>query len=197
MSLELKIRNKTVHIHYNAPVTVTFSILCLLVLLLDAITKQSSTVLLFSVYSCPLSTPWAYIRFFTHVLGHVDISHLIGNITLILVLGPGLEERYGSAQLLFAMLLTAFLSGLAEFLLFPNTMLLGASGIVFLMVVMSSVTEVRNHDIPITLILVFLLYIGGEVVDALTVHDNISQLSHIIGGVSGAVLGLKMRRGKR
>ena len=47
----------------------------------------------------------------------------------------------------------------------------------------------RNGTIPTTLILVAVFYLGGELWDAIFVQDNISQLTHIIGGVCGTVLG--------
>ena len=51
----------------------------------------------------------------------------------------------------------------------------------------------KNGCIPITLILVLVLYIGGEIVDGVVLRDNVSQLTHIIGGICGALLGLSMR----
>ena len=35
---------------------------------------------------------------------------------------------------------------------------------------------------------------GGEIVDGVVLSDNVSQLTHIIGGICGAVMGLNMRR---
>ena len=52
----------------------------------------------------------------------------------------------------------------------------------------------KDGWIPITLILVFVLYVGGEIISGITLKDNISQLTHIIGGVCGALLGISMRR---
>ena len=86
------------------------------------------------------------------------------------------------------------MSGLVQWLFFPHTALLGASGIVFMMIVMSSLSGMKDGCIPITLILVLLLYVGGEIVDGVVLSDNVSQLTHIIGGICGAVLGLSMRR---
>ena len=83
---------------------------------------------------------------------------------------------------------------MVHFLFFPNTALLGASGIVFMMIVMSSLSGMKNGSIPITLILVLLLYIGGEIVNGFVLQDNISQLTHIVGGVCGALLGISMRK---
>ena len=83
---------------------------------------------------------------------------------------------------------------MVHWLFFPSTALLGASGIVFMMIVMSSLAGMKNGCIPITLILVLALYIGGEIVDGVMLKDNISQLSHIVGGICGAFLGISMRR---
>ena len=83
---------------------------------------------------------------------------------------------------------------MVHWLFFPGSALMGASGIVFMMIVMSSLAGMKDGWIPITLILVFVLYVGGEIISGITLKDNISQLTHIIGGVCGALLGISMRR---
>lgn len=190
-------KHPTIKISYNAPVALTFSILALIALLLDPITNGWTTVHLFSVYRCSLSDPLAFFRFFGHVLGHGSFSHYIGNIVLILVLGPNLEDRFGSWNVLWAILITALISGLVQFLFFPGSALLGASGIVFMMILLSSFGGVRNGVIPVTLILVAVFYLGGELWDAITVNDNVSQLTHVIGGICGTVLGFALSGRKR
>ena len=137
------------------------------------------------------------MRFFTHVLGHSGYSHYMGNMLLLLLVGPGLEEKYGSRNLLLTIVITAFATGLVQFLLFPHSALLGASGIVFMMIVLSSFTAARKGEIPVTLILVVIFYLGGEIVDGLFQRDNISQIAHIVGGVCGLVFGFTVRRGRR
>lgn len=190
-------KHPTIKIAYNAPVALTFSLLALIALLLDPITNGWTTAHLFSVYRCSLSDPLAFFRFFGHVLGHSGFSHYIGNIVLILVLGPNLEERFGSWNVLWAILLTAFISGLVQFIFFPGTALLGASGIVFMMILLSSFGGVRNGVIPVTLILVAIFYLGGELWDAIAKQDNVSQLTHIIGGLCGTFLGFALSGRKR
>ena len=63
-----------------------------------------------------------------------------------------------------------------------------------MMIAMSSLSGMREGRIPLTLILVLLLYIGGEIVNGFIHSDNVSQLTHIVGGICGAFLGLSMRR---
>lgn len=180
-------------LQYNAPVTLTFALISLAALILGKVTDGWTTTYLFSVWHSSLADILTYPRFILHVLGHTDYSHYIGNMMMILVVGPGLEEKYGSRNLLSAIIITAVVSGLVHWFLFPGTMLLGASGIVFMMIVMASLAGMRDGCIPITLILVLVLYLGNEIVDGVVLSDNVSQLTHIIGGVCGAVLGLRRR----
>ena len=185
---------RPVRLQYNAPVVLSFALASLAALILGTLTGGLTTRLLFSVYRSPLRDWLTYPRFVLHVLGHGSYSHYIGNMMMILVVGPTLEEKYGSRSLFWAIFLTALVSGLVQWLFFPGTALLGASGIVFMMIVMASLSGMKDGRIPITLILVLVLYLGGELVDGVVLSDNVSQLTHIIGGICGAFLGLSMRR---
>ncbi len=185
---------KKLRIQYNSPVVLSFALLSLLALLLGQLTGGWTTRALFCVYRAPLTDPLTYVRMVGHVLGHSGYAHYMGNMTLLLVVGPPLEEKYGSRRLLGCILFTALASGLVQFIFFPGTALLGASGIVFMMIVLSSLAGMREGTIPLTLILVVLIYLGGEIVDAVTVRDNVSQLTHIVGGLCGAGLGFAMKR---
>jgi len=170
---------KKLVIRFNAPVVLLFALLSLLVLLLDGWTGGVSTTRFFCVYRSSLADPLTYVRFFGHVLGHY-----MNNMLLLLLVGPGLEEKYGSRNLLMTILVTALVTGLVQFIFFPGTALLGASGVVFMMIVLNSFTEMRRGGIPLTMLLVVALYLGNEVVDGLSESDNISQMTHIVGGFS-------------
>lgn len=189
----------SIRIKYNSPTVLTFALISLCVLLLNKLTDGAATMQLFCVYRSSLKDPLTYPRFFLHVLGHSSFSHYLNNILLMLVIGPPLEEKFGSLSILTAMAITAFVSGLVQFIFFPGSALLGASGIVFMMIVMLSMTGKSNGTIPLTMLLVFALYIGQEIVAGITSIDNISQLTHIIGGICGAAIGsvFYSRKGKR
>ena len=130
-----------------------------------------------------------WIRMFTHIFGHADWSHLIGNMSYLLLLGPMLEEKYSSRVLLEVVLVTAFVTGMANYILFPATALCGASGVVFAFILLSSFTNFREGEIPVTFILVAVLFIGQQVWDGITVRDNISHMTQIIGGMIGGMIG--------
>ena len=188
---------KKIVIRFNAPVILTFALLSLLALLLGNWTNGATTYQYFSVYRASLSDPLTYVRFFGHVLGHADYEHYMSNMLLILLVGPGLEEKYGSGTMVWTIALTALITGLVHFVFFPNTVLLGASGVVFMMIVLNSFTEMRRGGIPLTMLLVVALYLGNEVVDGLSESDNISQMTHIVGGLCGIVFGFSLARAKK
>jgi membrane associated rhomboid family serine protease len=105
-----------------------------------------------------------------------------------------LEEKYGSKSFLIMIAITSIVSGLFYVILYPNNILLGASGIVFMMIVLSSAAGMKAGKIPITLILVIIIYLGGEVLSSVGAKDGIAHAAHILGGICGAGFGLVRRR---
>ena len=184
-------------LQYNSPVILTYVLLCCGVLVLDMVTGGTSTSLCFCIYRSGLSDPLTYVRMFGHVLGHADWQHFFNNVLYLLIVGPAVEEKYGSRNLTIAMLVTAFVSGAAHLVLAPNAALLGASGIVFMLIFLASLSGMKKGGIPLTLILVAVFYLGQELYDAIFLQDGISQMTHIIGGLCGTVLGFSMYHGKK
>lgn len=184
------------NVKYNAPVVLTFAIICAITLAINAITGGVSNRLLFIVRRSSPMNLLTYVRLFTHVLGHASMDHYVGNMMLFLVLGPMLEEKYGSWDLALVIVITALVTGVMHCLLTPYAGLLGASGVVFAFIILASMTSFRAGEVPLTLILVVILYIGREVANGLFVWDHISQLAHIVGGLTGAVCGYMAVSGK-
>ena len=183
-------------LHYNSPVILTFFFLSLAVLALDFVTKGWTTRNLFSVYRAPITPLW-FVRLFGHVLGHSGYAHFSGNMVLLLVVGPPMEERYGSRALLAGILLTALVAGLLQCFLFPGYALLGASGIVFMLILLSSLSGMKSGTIPLTLILVAMIYLGQEVYSGLFVQDNTAHFMHLAGGLCGTGFGFLARKPQR
>ena len=106
-----------------------------------------------------------------------------------MLLGPMLEEKYKSKTLIKVIAITALATGLINYIFFPNVALCGASGVVFAFILMASFTGFRDGEIPLTFIIVAIIYIGQQVVQGVTVTDNVSQMAHIVGGFIGALIG--------
>lgn len=189
-------REQKFKVSFNSPVILGFTLICFAALILGTLTSGRTNIMLFSVYRSSLMNPLTYIRFVGHIFGHAGWEHFIGNIMLILVVGPLLEEKYGSSNMLFVILATALVTGIVNFVLFPHVRLLGASGVVFALIVLSSFTSMKEGSIPLTFILVAVLYIGQQVYEGIFVNDNISNLTHILGGLVGAGLGYALNKNK-
>ena len=180
-------------IKLNSPLILGFVFLSLAAMILNNATGGAAGRLVFMTYRSSLGDPLTYVRFFGHVLGHAGWQHYIGNMSYILLLGPMLEEKYGAKRLLGVIALTALITGLVNFF-FPHVAICGASGVVFAFILMTSFTSFKKGEIPITFILVAIVYLGQQVYDGLFVKDNISNMAHIVGGIVGAVSGYMMRK---
>lgn len=179
-------------ITFNSPVILSFSLLCAGVYLLNhQLGLFSDYFVLVPEWNFSSGT-W-YFRLFSNALGHSNSDHLIGNLAFILLLGPIIEEKYGSKNTLIMLITTALICSIIH-LLFSKYMLLGASGIVFMLILLTSLVNFRSKEIPLTFILIVIVYIGKEVMGA-TTNDNIAHSTHIVGGVVGAVFGFMLNKG--
>ena len=177
-------------IKYNAPAVLSFAFLCAAMLLLNQLLFHNLIRYWFLApgrggFNAGSLRSW--LTLVTHVAGHASWEHLIGNLLLLLVVGPMLEDSFGTWRLLFMMFVTALVTGAANVLFF-RTALLGASGIVFMFILLASFTNFRTGELPLTFILVLLLYIGREFIASFGA-DNTAQFAHIIGGFCGSVFG--------
>ena len=176
-------------IDFNSPVILGMAILSFALLMIDRFFGSKIGMFL-SAYRTSATDPMQYLRLFTHILVHADIGHYTGNFMMILAIGPMVEEKYGSRRLLLITICTALITGLINVLFFPGRAVLGASGIVFMLILLASFTNIQQGRLPITVPLVAVLYIGNEVLKGLFNTDNISQISHIAGGLCGAIFGI-------
>ncbi len=193
----MRMKKKRLKLSFNSPAVLVFVILCLAVTVLNYITVGRSNTLFFMTYHSSLRNPLTYVRFLTHVFGHTSWSHLIGNVTYLLLLGPSLEEKYGSAQIVKIIGITAVTTGVINYIFFPSVALCGASGVVFAFILLISFTGFDDGTIPVTFILVAVLFLGQQVYEGITVRDNISNMAHIVGGVIGAVCGYFLNKNKK
>lgn len=193
-------KSKTIPVSYNAPVTLTLCLISFLILILDifVMKKTGKPDLATSFFSCPgaakspvffdFKNPVHYVRLVCHVFGHTDFSHFIANFSFILLLGPLLEERYGSFILGLMCTITAIVTGVINACFIP-TILLGSSGIAFMMIVLSSFASIKKGQIPLSFILIFIIYIGKEFMSTKSPDANIATFAHIAGGLCGSMFG--------
>jgi membrane associated rhomboid family serine protease len=177
-------------IKYNSPVVLTFTFICAAVLILSQTLFRDLNRAWFMVPGrggFDTGSVRCWITLFTHVIGHANWTHLLANFSFILLIGPILEENYGTLRLLFMMTVTALVTGILNVLLFSGN-LMGASGVAFMMILLISFTNFSKEEIPLTFILVLVLYLGRELINSFS-SNNISEFAHIVGGFCGCLFG--------
>ena len=173
------------YIEYNAPVTLTFFIVSFVVLILTWIFKKKASYL-FSSERASLLNPLTWVRFFTNILGHRDFGHFSSNFLKILLLGPMIEEKYGSINLLIMILITAFVTGIINYII-GKYRIMGASNIVFMMIALSAFVNMSTK-IPLTLIFIILFYFIDELRQIFK-KDGVAHYGHLVGAVCGVIFG--------
>jgi len=176
---------------YNAPIILTYFFICLIILIIDKLCKGKFSATFFTTYkNDALLNPLTYFKLVTHSLGHTDWDHLYSNFIKILLIGPLIEEKYGSINLLIAMVLTSLIIGIVNRLLGKNG-ILGASGIAYMLIILSSFVNIENGKIPITLTLIILFFVVDEIIKLFRrKKDGISHLGHITGAICGVIFGI-------
>jgi rhomboid protease GluP len=180
-------------------VTLSFALVATIVLAADQLLGTDIIPTLFMMpprSQFEFSSLADWIRLFTHIAGHANWTHLLSNFAFILLLGPILEEKYGSMLVLIMLLITALVTGLLNGF-FSENALFGASGVVFMMILLVSFTNIRGGEIPLTFILIVALYLVKEILSAFNDGDQVAQFAHIAGGVCGSLFGfLRPRKSK-
>lgn len=174
-------------ITFNSPVVLSFTLISIVFFLI-------SQYLIHDLNRFVALTPsfdFKIYNYVTSIFAHSNLEHITGNLTFILLLGPMLEWKYGSKKMVYLILITALVTGLLNKLLF-NTGLIGASGIVFLFIILSSFANQKKGTIPLTFILVFVLFVGKEIL-SIYKEDDVSQFAHIMGGIVGGVAGFRAK----
>ena len=176
---------------YNSPVILTYFFICLIILLIDKLCKGKFSATFFTTYkNDSLLNPLTYFKLVSHSLGHADWDHLYSNFIKILLIGPLIEEKYGSINLLSAMILTSLIIGIVN-KLFGKGGILGASGVAYMLILLSSFVNMENGKIPITLTLIILFFVVDEVIKLFRrKKDGVSHLGHITGAICGVVFGI-------
>lgn len=179
-------------IRYNSPVTLTFALLCVgVAAVCHLIPSIRTNFFVLCSNSWSVTNPLDYFRIFSSTVGHADWSHLMGNMSIFLLIAPIVEEKYGGRQVAMMMFFTSLVTGAIQ-ILFMHQCSLGASGLVFMFIILVSFADARKGSIPLTFVLVTVFYLGREFISAFDAN-RVSEYAHIMGGAFGGLFGFFMR----
>ncbi|MBR3210899.1 MAG: rhomboid family intramembrane serine protease [Bacilli bacterium] len=185
----MKFDFNNIQFDYNSKVILTYLFICLGAWFLNVITRGKTNKLFFENYRSSPLNPLTYIRLFTHAIGHQDLDHLIRNFLYILLVGPMIEEKYGSTNLIIMFLITSLVIALFN-IIFTKYTVLGASGNVYMLIVLSSFTNISEGKIPLTVIMILIFYILGEIKGSLLDKSKVYHDGHLIGALCGLLFGI-------
>ena len=174
---------------YNSVVILTYLFISLGACFLNFITQGFTNKLLFTSYRSSIFNSLTYVRLFTHSIGHQDLNHLIHNFLFILLVGPMIEEKYGSINLIVMFLITSLVIGLFNTII-SNYIITGASGNVYMLIVLSSFSNITEGKIPLTLILILIFYVISEIRDSVIgANKGVYHGGHLLGALCGIAFG--------
>jgi membrane associated rhomboid family serine protease len=188
-------------VEIDAPFSLIFSFLCVLVQCFSFVLGTSFAPTYFGVPSLSsfnMLSIFSYFRMVSQIFGHSNWQHLSGNITYILLIGPNCEREFGCYTICVIVLLTAISSSLSHIFFGPrNSIQLGASGVVFMFILLNSLIETKSHRVPLTFICQVSIWCTKEVLDHLFDQDGgISHLAHLTGALVGTLSGYYLQQQK-
>lgn len=200
---------------FDAPAATVFAILGVLVFLADVLSHH---VVIPSFCTCrslkalgdgaelfDFKNALDYVRLFLHVFAGTSWEMVLLNALFVLLLGPQLEERYGTPMLCLMMILTALVTGVLC-VCTGCLVATGAEGIIFMMIVLISLTAFARRRLPFSWLCIFLCYTAYRVhyyaylPRASTsfaqdkslmelLQKNIPLLINLAGGIIGSLFG--------
>ena len=174
----------------DSPLVILYAGMCLFVQLFAGDHYRTT---LFAVGTSLEISPAGIFSLFGHVFGHADFAHLHGNVMLLLLVGPPCEAAFGAVRLSKVMCWVALASSLSHAVLGrAGSMQLGASGVVFAMILLNSLLQQRGGKVALTFVLTAVGWLHREVSEAVVGQSNVAHSAHLVGAAVGAWFGHRM-----
>ncbi|MBP5794031.1 MAG: rhomboid family intramembrane serine protease [Spirochaetaceae bacterium] len=190
-------KTKFLSFSFDSPLVIIFAVISIFIMVLNSIAESRSASGLLGFFSAPTSfrvaetafnfrNPVHYLRLFFHIFGQRKWINLVRDLSFILLLGPQLEKLYGTKMLLLMFSVCAFTSGVLG-ICFLQQPLCGASCIAFMMILLTVYMSIKKQVVPVSSVLLLLLYIGQGISNA---GGGNTEIIHLIGGICGSLFGM-------
>lgn len=163
--------NLNLKVAYDAPVTLTFVIVCAIIFLLNMLlAKGGKSGGLQSLLASPttqagslpffVKQPLSYLRLLLYIFGadQAGAPVLFTNLILIMLLGPAMEERYGSVIIGIMIFVSALFSGVLN-ACFLETSLVGAVPLVSMMIFLNAFMSFSKKKFPLSFAAVMVFFV--------------------------------------
>ncbi len=186
--------NLNLKVSYDAPVTLTFVIISAVFFLLNTFLLKNGGLakLLASPTSVSgtlpfiVSQPLSYLRLLFYIFGSNEGSILFTNLILIMLLGPAMEERYGSAIIGIMIFVSALFSGVLNACFCPES-LVGPLPLVSMMIFLNAFMSFSKKKFPLSFVAVIVFFVVLQILEGLGI---LKIIICIAGGLCGSLFAL-------
>ncbi len=194
--------NLNLKLSYDAPVTLTFVIVCAVIFLINMLlAKGGKADGLQKLLSSPtaqsgtlpfiVKSPVSYLRLLLYMFGSSGAgtgvaggaSVLFTNLILIMLLGPAMEERYGSVIIGIMIFVSALFAGVLN-ACFCETSLVGAVPLVSMMIFLNAFMSFSKKKFPLSFAAVMVLFVLLQIFSG---AGAVQIIICIAGGLCGSL----------
>lgn len=151
---------------YDAPITLTFVFLSIFLCILNSVAFKGNldNYFLASPTSAGGTMPFdlknfaSYVKLIFYFLGAAGWTSLFANLLFVLLLGPQIEEYYGSVIIGIMMIVSSLFSGVLN-ACFCKMPLQGPLSVVFMLIFLNAFISFSKKKVPFSFFAVFILYI--------------------------------------
>lgn len=123
-----------------------------------------------------------------HIFGHSGWDHFLGNVIYIAMLGPSVEDKFGTIPLAIITILSALIIGTISVI--SNTPCYGLSSVAYMWVILNTFQSDESEGLPITSIILLFVFVLPEAIAIFTKTDNIAHQNHVLGAICGLGFGI-------
>lgn len=177
--------------NYQSKVINSFVIITLLLYVLDVVVFKNK--LNSSILPCPTNSSGNmqfsyfryYLKLFIYVFGATDKLILFTNLLFIILLGPQMEEQYGSVMIGIMMFISAIFAGVLN-ACFCKEPMLGADPIIFMLIILDVLLCCKKKTINCTTFLLVIIFICVQVFRNSS-NGAVGNIIVIAGGLCGSL----------
>ena len=186
---------------FDSPVVLVFSVVSAVIFISDLILKLNLSEKIFecpgakSVPAFDFKSALSYVKLVIYPFGGENSTSFFLNIGFILLLGPVLEERYGSIMLALMIFITSLVGGVLTACV-STFGISGCGGIVFMMIILSVLSVFIKKQLPVSWIFIFALYLAfslfsGKKISGfmLFMQNNVPVFIQLASGFCGGFFG--------
>lgn len=162
-------KNFNLKFSYDAPVSQTFVIITVAIFLLDLLVfklKLNTSYLIAPTSAAgnlpfSLKEPLSWVRLLFYIFGGTDKALLFTNLLFVILIGPTMEERYGSIIIGLMFFVSAMFTGVLN-VCACKFGISGCSSVVFMLLILNALMFFTKKTVSATSITMILLFVCRE-----------------------------------